>query len=210
MEKDAIIVLSHWLKPDRSLSEESVLRIDRGIELLDRKVARYLIMNGGPGRFTEELNNELIPRGTRPVHCEVMRDYAVSKGVPLELILMQDYSSDTIGEAYFVNELILKPRGFNNNVVVTSDYHGDRVRKIYDLVFGDGYNTKLKLAKTQLWENMLEWEERNMKYFLQHFEGVTRGDAKAIERILYEKHDIYSKIPVEQRLIFYPEVHKIN
>jgi uncharacterized SAM-binding protein YcdF (DUF218 family) len=110
MKYDSIIVLSQKLIPDRELSEEPKLRVERVTELFKADCANYVIMNGGPGKFTEKTPyGEFIPRGFHLVQCEVMRDYAMGLGIPKKRILMQSFSSDTIGEAYFVKKMLLAP-----------------------------------------------------------------------------------------------------
>lgn len=92
MSKDAVIVLSGVLTPQRELSEESRLRVDRGLEILAKGGANYIVMNGGPSKFSERTEGELyVPRGTHPVHSEVMAKYAIQRSVPREKIAIQDF-----------------------------------------------------------------------------------------------------------------------
>lgn len=206
MRKDAIIVLSGRLTPDRKLDGESKLRVQKGVELFMQGVSDCIVMNGGPGLFTEETKEGIyIPRGTHPVQCEVMRDYAVSLGIPRDRILMQDYSSDTVGEAYFVKEMFLFPMNLKNIIIVTSTYHRKRAEKIYKQVLGPDFSIEFVCVKTELDSNpeTLIREENSLKEFLRQFGKLKPGDSVKIERILFNSHPLYTKIPKKERKRFY-------
>lgn len=204
--KDSIIVLSGPLTEDKKLGEEAIARVIRGIKLFGKGFADFIIMNGGPGKAAEGKNRySYIPRGSHPVACEVMRDYAFSLGVPKNKILVQDYSADTVGEAYFVKEIILAPRGWKNNIIVTNKCHEKRAKIIYDFILGHGYNTSFDCIETDLDRNPEEQikQEESLKTFLKQFKGIRSGDSAAIEKVLYNSHIMYSKIPEKERLYFH-------
>ncbi|MFH0829778.1 MAG: YdcF family protein [Candidatus Aenigmatarchaeota archaeon] len=208
MTFDSIIVASNTLTPDRRLSEECRMRVDKGIELYRRREAPLIIMNGGPGKFTE---GGFVPRWTRPVQCDVMKEYAVGRGVPFERIRIQDYSSDTVGEAYFSKEMLLVPMGLRNNIYVSSNYHLPRCKVIYDHILGDGFNTAFKgvhiwgehVSKAEV-QATVDFEKKALAMFREQFGDTPRGDSAAIEEALYTRHGIYSNISEEQRLRFHP------
>ena len=206
MRKDAIVILSNKLTPDRNLNEESKLRVEKGVELYKEGISSLIIMNGGPGLFTEEtIEGKCVPRGTHPVQSEVMRDYAVSLGVPNNKVLIQDFSSDTLGEAYFVKEMFLFPMHLRNITVVTSDYHIKRAEIVFHQILGPDYSTEFISVKTEF-ENdpdTIEREERSLNKFREHFGRLEPGDSARIEHILYAQHPLYKKIPDEERIEFY-------
>lgn len=206
MRKDAIVILSNKLTPERNLNEESRLRVEKGVELFKIGISNCIVMNGGPGLFTEETDEgRCVPRGTHPVHCEVMKDYAVSLGIPRDRILMQDYSSDTVGEAYFVKEIFLFPMNLKDIIIVTSNYHIKRVRKIYKHILGSNYSIEFVGVKTEMCNDpeTIAREERSLNRFLEQFGKLKPGDSVGIEQILYNQHPLYKKIPDEKRLRFY-------
>jgi len=202
MTFDSIIVASNTLTPDRRLSEECRMRVDKGIELYRRREAPLIIMNGGPGKF---IDGSFVPRGTWPVQCGVMKEYAVSRGVPFERILIQDYSSDTVGEAYFSKEMLLDPFCLTKNIYVSSNYHLPRCREIYDHILGVGFKTDFKGVPVDIDNDpaTLEFEKKALEMFREQFGGTPRGDSAAIEEALYSRHGIYSKIPEDKRLRFH-------
>ena len=206
MAFDSIIVASNTLTPARKLSRECRRRVDKGIELYEDKQAPVIIMNGGPGKFTEPTpEGTFVPRGTHPVQCEVMRAYAMALGVPEDDIVMQDYSSDTVGEAYFCKEMILVPEKWKTNVYVTSNYHVPRCMAVYDHILGKGFSTVFTGVAVDSDNDPEIWafERRAYAMFKEQFGDTPKGDSAAIEEVLYSKHGIYSKIPEEKQLRFH-------
>jgi uncharacterized SAM-binding protein YcdF (DUF218 family) len=202
-KKDSIIVLSAMLTPERKLDDSAEKRVERAVELFEFGISDYVVMNGGPGRFTDMT---FVPRGTHPVHSEVMKKYATDLGVPEDRVLIEDYASDTVGEAYFVKKMILEKRNWKNNIIVTNISHVPRAAVVYYQVLGSSYLTTFDLnVISESDKNRLEPEENSLRLFLENFGGLVPGDSEAIELVLYDKHDIYSKIPEEQRLVFYPK-----
>jgi len=202
MKKDSIIILSHWLTPHRELSDESVLRVNKGLELFRQGLSDNIIMNGGPGMFTEMTPEGIyVPRGTHPVQCDVMKDYAISCGIPEDRISVQDYSGDSVGEAYFVKEGFLEPNSWKDNIIITSNYHTNRIRLIYDHILGPQYHTEIKSVKTPKNNDIdvILQERKSIRRFLGQFGDIMPGDSKTIEDILYSRHTLYSKIPKEQQ-----------
>lgn len=206
MRKDAIIILSGRLTPDRKLDGESKLRVQKGVELFKQGISDCIIMNGGPGLFTEETDEgKCVQRGTHPIQCEVMRDCAISLGVPRDRILMQDYSSDTVGEAYFVKEMFLFPMNLKDIIVVTSSYHIKRAREIYKQILGSDYSIEFVGVKTELCNNpeTIAREEKSLNKFLEQFGMLKPGDSAKIENVLFNCHPLYTKIPKTERKRFY-------
>jgi uncharacterized SAM-binding protein YcdF (DUF218 family) len=206
-KKDAIIVHSGYLtntkdRKDRQMDDESRSRVDKGVELLRKGEANFLVMSGGPGRFTDM---SLVPRGTYPVHCEVMRARAIELGVPKELIFEQGFSVDTFGEVYFTKEGIAVPNSFRDNLAVSSRYHIKRLEKIYRKIMGGIFRTDFDYVATQKDNDpaVLMSEEDLLRMFEGQMRGIPDGDSKKIERALYELHPLYMTIPETQRLRFY-------
>lgn len=202
MTKDAVIVLSHYLTPQRELTEESRLRVDKGLEILAKGGANYIIMNGGPGKFSERTKQGLyVPRGTHPVHSEAMAQYAMQRGVPREKIAIQDFSSDTVGEAYFAKEMVLLPNNLLDNIVVSSEHYIPRVREIFNKILAGIFSTDyagvpIALANAK---EAGENEGKSLEIFRAQFGQVGNGDSATIEAILYSLHDLYNNLPQESR-----------
>ena len=58
---------------------------------------------------------------------------------PEHRILIEPYSWDTTGEAYFIKEMVMDRHDIKSIVVVTSDYHLNRSMIIFRKTLGPGY-----------------------------------------------------------------------
>lgn len=211
---DSIIVLSNKIIPgyqdtgifsdgDRKLAQESIARVFAGL-LLYGRVANILLMNGGPGKMT---NGNFVPRGTHPVQCELMVDFAIQGGVPKENLISQDYSADTVGEAFFVKPILIE-KNLKNNLIITSNYHVKRVNEIYKKMWGPnltfeirGVNFQFETGEEE--KNQMNNEERSLEFFSKQFGDIADGDDQALEERLWEVHELYNKLPETERLLFY-------
>lgn len=193
--KDSIIVASHEVTIDGKLSEESKLRVEKAVELFRQGVSNFIIMNGGPDR-TKEFTDPLV--------CDVMKDHALGLGVSDKNILTQNFSYETVGEAYFVKELILAPKDWKNNIIVTSDYHIPRSEIIYRRILGPKYTTEfVGVILDSVDQKILDHELESLEIFMLRFGDIAPGDSPAIEEAVYTKHCLYSKIHKADRLRFY-------
>ena len=105
---DAILILGHRLEPDDSPSEDQVRRIDCAVEHWKQTNAPVIMPCGGltPGhQFTE---------------AEVMQRLLIERGVPQEIIHLEDRSRITIENVR--NAVALLGEG-RRVALVTSDYH---------------------------------------------------------------------------------------
>lgn len=90
-------------------------------------------------------------------------------------------------------------------IIVTSNYHVKKVRKIYKHILGSNYSIGFVGVKTELCNDpeTIAREERSLNKFLEQFGKLKPGDSVGIEQILYNQHPLYKKIPDEKRLRFY-------
>jgi len=121
---DAIVVLSgmlginevgdstyvEWGDPDRFFGGLALFKADK---------AQKLIFTGG----------KLPWNNTRKTEGEVLKEYAISNGIPSDKILVTKDVENTAEEAVAVKELI----GYNKKIIlVTSAYHMYRAKKLFE------------------------------------------------------------------------------
>ena len=124
MKADSIICLGGGVEKDGLLTKDSKARVERAVELYQEGLSSTVIFSGGYGF--------LIPQALPKTEAQLMKEYAISLGIPESSILLEEKSKDTIGNAHFTKTDFAKPRYWRNLAVVTSDYHVPRVK----LVFG--------------------------------------------------------------------------
>lgn len=108
---DAILILGHRLEEGDRPSDDLVRRIDCAVALWEKTNAPVIMPCGG-----------LTP-GHEHTEAEVMRDMLAARGVPAEIIKLEDRSRVTIENV--VNAKNLLPEGARI-AMITSDYHLER------------------------------------------------------------------------------------
>lgn len=68
-----------------------------------------------------------------------MREYIIRKGIKSDSLIAEDQSQDTVSNAYFIKESILKVQGWRQIAVVTCKAHAPRMNLIFSHVLGPGY-----------------------------------------------------------------------
>lgn len=103
---DCILVLGCGVRDDGTPSDMLRDRLERGIELYFSGVAPKLLMSGDHGRVEyDEVN--------------IMKQYAINKGIPSEDIFMDHAGFSTYESIYRAKEIFCA----DNIVIVTQEYH---------------------------------------------------------------------------------------
>lgn len=118
------------------LPEHQYLRLDQAIKLhllnLDSKIILC-------GKFSFLYGKDRPPI----TEARKMREYLLEKGIDSKHILMEQFSKDTIGNAYYLKKYILKGRGYEKLIIITSRFHLERVKFIFNKFFNE---TKLEFV----------------------------------------------------------------
>lgn len=125
MKYDAIIVLAGGITNQETLPNSVKKRVVLAKQLYDKKVSPCILMSGKWSGYWDYMP----PHYTE---AELMREYAISIGLPKSAILVEEYSQSTFENALYVSKLFLEPRGWKNVLVVTSDFHIKRARYIFE------------------------------------------------------------------------------
>jgi uncharacterized SAM-binding protein YcdF (DUF218 family) len=129
------------------LAGEETERVEYGVKLFKEGWARKnrMILAGGP----------LVWKYTS---ASLMKEHAISLGVPKKAILLQDKSRTTEEDAIFTKD-ILNKYGYKSCILVTSPYHSRRATKIFRKVMGDEI-TVLSAPSEKSWFSFDEWWKR--------------------------------------------------
>jgi uncharacterized SAM-binding protein YcdF (DUF218 family) len=129
------------------LAGEETERVEYGVKLFREGWARKdrIILAGGP----------LVWKYT---HASLMKEHAISLGVPKKAILLEDKSRTTEEDAIFTKE-IFKKYGYKSCILVTSPYHSRRATKIFRKVMGDEV-TVFSAPSEKSWFSFDEWWKR--------------------------------------------------
>lgn len=118
---DAIVVIGGDHKPDR---------IAHAVHLYEQGYAPIVILSAG---------TMVWEGGEYIAEAEVLRRQAISLGLPLEVILIEAVSQDTLQNAQFTRQLS-ESYDFDSLLLVTSTYHSRRARHLFNMVFADDFN----------------------------------------------------------------------
>ncbi|MBU3905253.1 MAG: YdcF family protein [Nanoarchaeota archaeon] len=185
---DAILVLGELLKPDGSISDNLRKRLDKSVELINESCSHQIIVSGGYGF--------LAPYKPSITEAKAMKEYLVKiHGAPEDRILMEEESKDTIGNAYFVKSKYLEPNEWNKILIVTSDFHTERVKYVFRKVLGPQYLFDIVGVESDASDKELEMEKKIIGFIKKYLEDVEDGDNEAIKKLLFDRHPAYAKKP---------------
>jgi len=133
---DAVLVPGGGLRPDGSVPPWVRRRLDRAIEV--RANAYVMPLSRGTVHKPPPLDDAGFPVG----EADACADYLRRRGVPDGRILVESFSVDTIGNAYFSRVVHADPLGLRRLHVVTSRFHIERTEAVFGWVYGmppDGF-----------------------------------------------------------------------
>ena len=187
---DTAIILAQELNKDKSLSQQTKLRTDLGIEYYKTGKVKNLIMSGGHEDFGEKYGISL---------AEVMKKYALEQGIPKKDIFKEEASWESVGQLIFCKLGIIDPKQMKKILVVSNDYYIKRIKTISGIVFNKDYIINFAVAEIPLTQEKRQEvyvrERISEETFKKIFGKVTPGNNEELLKILLEKHIIYSRNP---------------
>lgn len=111
---------------------ESYARVDKAVEVYDQESVSTFVVTGAFWAFESGEHDRQQTMGRN------MGDYARSRGIPGDALVVADQSLDTIGDA-LVSKHVLLERGFSKIGLVTTASHLGRAAATFTHVLGPGY-----------------------------------------------------------------------
>lgn len=140
---DVIIVLAGGLDDKGHVHPWVKRRLDLAVKVLELNPHACIVCLGGGTYHKAPFLNHLNFVVHESTACA---DYLMRHhNIPGRKILKEWASFDTIANAYFALTNHVIPRGWTNMVLITSDFHLPRSRKIFDWVFGLDTSRKYKI-----------------------------------------------------------------
>jgi len=180
------VVLGGGIDQSGQLLAASRHRLRVAIRLRTELGGPPLVLSGGWGLFDPR------PKGT--TEAEAMRSDAVADGVPADQVVVETLSRDTIGNALYVRQQVVGPRGWRHLVVVTSDFHLARAEYVFRRVLGPDYWVEMHgVTGGEISDSVKVWERGMLALCTKWFGSVADGEAavEIIERI----HPLYGAAP---------------
>ncbi len=138
---DAILIPGGGLKKNGQVPLWTKRRLDKALELSSGK--EYLIpLSIGTVHKPPPKDKKGFP----VTEAGASADYLAKKNYPKQKILLEKFSLDTIGNAYFTRVIITDPLKLKKLLIITSDFHLPRTEAIFKWV----YNLKPAPVKYRL------------------------------------------------------------
>lgn len=125
---DAVVILCGGLTPQGDLNNATKSRIDMALKI----ESKYYIPST---RFTCNKAPCINSLGFPIDESIVAANYLMNNGIDSKKILCENTSTDTIGNAYFTRTLFTDPRRLKKICIITSAFHMQRTKIIFDWIF---------------------------------------------------------------------------
>ena len=169
-----------------SLNDETSRRVACAAKIDDEITSQAIILCGWAYRADSDITI-----------ADAMKKYLKHIQPNLQApVLTQSLSRDTVGDAFFSRLLLAYIRKAKQPdiVVVTSDYHVERTRDIFDFVF-HGYAKSIRVQGCKLDNedpSTLASELNSTAAFRKTFSGVNKGDMDGIHTAITVGHPFYN------------------
>lgn len=140
-----IIILGGGIDLSGDLPPFVYQRLDKSIDLFKRLTNSKIVVTGKHSFLYDQLKK--YPPTTE---AEKMADYLIKKNIPQEKILLEKKSKDTISNAYYLKKDFFIPQKEQNAIIITSHFHLERVRYIFNKIFGPDYHLEFIGLQEQL------------------------------------------------------------
>ncbi len=135
VDKGIILVLGSPNSDEGELFSIAKERCDLALSEYKKRKNYKLLLTGGYG---QHFNRTKIP------HASYLRDYLILKGIPVNAFTEFAESSNTLEDASISKPIVVK-NGFTQMLVITSDYHIDRAKKIFAREYSNS-NVKIEYS----------------------------------------------------------------
>lgn len=130
MTYDCIVIPGGGLDSNGSPSPWVIARLDRALEMTSM-TNYFLVLSRGTTHRPPVLNKNAFPID----EASASAAYLIEHQIPSNRILVENWSLDTIGNAYFARQCILEPMKLHRLAVITNEFHMDRTKLIFNWIF---------------------------------------------------------------------------
>ena len=196
-EVKAIIISAGGVSSSRTLPNYVKTRLDKGIEVYNSNsnTRTIFILTG---RETVYKPPVLDPKGFPIIESELMAKYLIKKGISKQNIRIEKFSNDSLGGAIFSKIFLVDPLNIKSIVIISSEFHIKRLKKIYNWIFNLGkskYNLKFVTAPNNgIKENILLARKNKEKNDIERIKKLEEKIQNKNELLswLFSKHAGYS------------------
>ena len=158
----AIVVLGSPNDENGNLLPIAISRCEKALSEYIRMGECKILCTGG---FGKHFNSTLLPHG------KYVQNYLIDKGVPASAFLEIALSSFTLEDAKLSKPILLK-NGIKHIILVTSEFHMERAKLVFNHVLPDSYFNYAKaetIASDVEFKRLTEHETNAIKRELLNF-----------------------------------------
>lgn len=179
------IVLANLMSEMGGLNAETAARVDLAAQIEKTHASTLILLCGWPYRSDSDI-----------AIADAMRGYLLAKYPRFsQKSRCQKLSRDTVGDAVFSRIFLDALTGglatYSVNVV-TSDYHVDRSREIFEFVFGRTCSVSVSGVPGFRCHDSATKEAESLSAFRNTFRNVLAGDMNSIYSALRDRHPFYN------------------
>jgi uncharacterized SAM-binding protein YcdF (DUF218 family) len=179
------IVLANLMSERGELNAETAARVDLAAQIERNEGSTLILLCGWPYRSDSDI-----------AIADAMREYLLARHPSFsQKTRCQRLSRDTVGDAVFSRIYLGNLIGGLSTClvnVVTSDYHVDRTKEIFEFVFGPTCSVSVSGAPGFQHEESAKREADSLAAFRNTFGDVLPGDLNSIYSALWNRHPFYN------------------
>ena len=181
MVNESFVVLGHLMEKNGNLQLESKLRVMLLVEILKKNFQQPHIFCGWD--YRKDCNISI---------AEAMNIFFKKKNKIHRRITLSEQSRDTVGDAILLKKNHYELIQDSKINVITSNYHSERTRKIFEFVFPEN-SILVHEAQVSYEEDVVSKKEiESLNAFYATFKGLRGGDINNIYNTLITKHPFYN------------------
>lgn len=142
MSYDCIVIPGGGVDINGSPSAWVCARLDRAIEMAS-STTYFLVLSRGTTHHPPVLDKNLFPID----EASASAAYLIERDISSDRILIENWSLDTIGNAYFARQCIIEPMELHRLAVITNEFHMPRTKLIFDWIFSLSKSTTERCDK---------------------------------------------------------------
>jgi uncharacterized SAM-binding protein YcdF (DUF218 family) len=168
-------------------------RLNRAYELFAKGSVDYIATTG---KFSKRAFFDSRVTGYK-TEAQVGKKYLEDTfGMDSRLVIYKNQSIDTIGNAFYVKKICIDPYGITKCRIITSEYHLERSKVIFDWVFGPNYTLEYIGTEVNLSKDERITRKRREDIFISYVKTYLVGsiaprDDKEISKFLLNEHHGY-------------------
>lgn len=156
MKFDAVIILAGGISDQGKLPDSVKSRIRLAKKVFLGQFSKIFLMSGKWSIYWD-----LLP--PRLSESELMKNYAQKIGIPTSSIIIEGHSQNTYENVFYSIKLFVEPQNWKHVLVITSDFHLNRCKKIFSYLNNSECNYYFIGAKNK--SGLLKKVRRQIKEF---------------------------------------------